>query len=459
MWAFSLFLRSFGLLFYVSSVASTPIRNLGSLVRSDSDQSIPEFSPASAPVHSSNLVVAHFIVGNTYKYNTDDWTYHIRLATSKGFDAFALNIGSDDWQENQVQKAFDAAQGFDFNLFISFDMGSIPCSVPTDAFLLQNYIKRFHSSPSYQRIDGKPLVSAFSGQDCKFGNITSNNGWQHAIKRAEPIHFMPSFFTDSSRFAEYSVIDGAFNWNAAWPMGDQEVDFSPDNDWIGNLGGRSYMAGVSPWFFTHYPATTYNKNFIYLADNWMFAKRWELLIANRHKVDIAQAITWNDWSESHYLGPLLKDDTQPGSEAWVDGFDHQGWLDLFAYYIQAFKTGAYPAIDQDRIFLWARLYPANAEAPDFVGPPLNHQWSRDFLWAIFLLAAPADVALQCGSTHQKWSVPAGLSKVKLALATTCSVTAFVLRGDESDVIFSPPGFEFRTDPPMYNFNAFVAASS
>jgi glucan endo-1,3-alpha-glucosidase len=39
-------------------------------------------------------------------------------------------------------------------------------------------------------------------------------------------------------------------WNAAWPMGDYDISFEPDNSYISNLGGRSYMASVSPWFFT-----------------------------------------------------------------------------------------------------------------------------------------------------------------------------------------------------------------
>ena len=50
------------------------------------------------------------------------------------------------------------------------------------------------------------------------------------------------------------------------------------------------------------------------------------------------------------------------------------WLDLMQYYISAYKTGSYPAIGKDRIFLWGRLYPAGADAPDGVGRPDNWQW-------------------------------------------------------------------------------------
>ena len=53
-----------------------------------------------------------------------------------------------------------------------------------------------------------------------------------------------------------------------------------------------------------------------------------------------------------------------------------GWLDLIKYYVAAYKTGTYPAITKDRVYLWARLYPANATAPDPVGRPANYQWVR-----------------------------------------------------------------------------------
>lgn len=33
-------------------------------------------------------------------------------------------------------------------------------------------------------------------------------------------------------------------------MGNDDINFGGDQSWINNLGGRSYMAGVSPWFFT-----------------------------------------------------------------------------------------------------------------------------------------------------------------------------------------------------------------
>lgn len=74
--------------------------------------------------------------------------------------------------------------------------------------------------------------------------------------------------------------------------------------------------------YQHYGVNSYNKNFMYRGDDWLFSQRWEMLIANRNLVNFTEALTWNDFGESHYLGPI--EGIQPMSQSWVNGFDHQG---------------------------------------------------------------------------------------------------------------------------------------
>lgn len=50
-----------------------------------------------------------------------------------------------------------------------------------------------------------------------------------------------------------------------------------------------------------------------------------------------------------------------------------GWLDMTSYYATAFKTGAYPAITKDKIYMWSRTHPRDANAPDPVGKPANFE--------------------------------------------------------------------------------------
>ena len=57
-------------------------------------------------------------------------------------------------------------------------------------------------------------------------------------------------------------------------------------------------------------------------DEHLWVARWENLIANRDKVSLVEIVTWNDYGESHYVGPV--EGVQPMSQSWVNGFDHQG---------------------------------------------------------------------------------------------------------------------------------------
>ncbi|KAF4604919.1 hypothetical protein EYR40_003702 [Pleurotus pulmonarius] len=405
------------------------------------------------------LVVAHFMVGNTYPYTVDEWAADIALAHSKGIEGFVLNVGGGDWQPLRVADAYSAAanSGTDFKLFLSLDMTSMSCASNGAAVALRHYITAYASHPNQLLYDGRVLVSTFSGENCHFGASNVNDGWQATIKDGVPgVFFLPSFFVDPATFGQYPVADGFFNWNGGWPMGNYDVNFESDNHYLNNLGGRTFMAAVSPWFFTHYGPGSFNKNWIYRSDDWLFARRWEDIISNRDQVDIAEVITWNDYGESHYIGPI--EGAQPNSQAWVNGFDHQGWLDLNQYYIEAYKTGSYPSISRDRVFLWARLFPAAASTADSVSRPDRADFTQDFLWAVVLLASPAQVTLACGPNTQTTDVPAGLAKLKLPLTTDCDVSSTVSRDGRLVIDFHPKGFHFSTTPTMYNFNAFVAAS-
>jgi hypothetical protein len=57
--------------------------------------------------------------------------------------------------------------------------------------------------------------------------------------------------------------------------------------------------GVSPWFFTHYNAQTFNKNWLYLSDT-LLIDRWNEIL--NLQPQLVELITWNDFGESHYIG-------------------------------------------------------------------------------------------------------------------------------------------------------------
>lgn len=91
------------------------------------------------------------------------------------------------------------------------------------------------------------------------------------------------------------------------------------------------------------------------------------------------------------------------------------WLQLIAYYAPAYKTGVYPRITQDSMFLWSRPHPNDANPTNPTNArPTNWQYTDDNLYAVVLLTAPSTVTITSGTNRGTWSLPAGLSKLSLA---------------------------------------------
>ena len=145
----------------------------------------------------------------------------ITLAASKGIDAFALNVGADNWQATQVANAYSAAHAYNaqgrtapFKLFLSFDMTSLPCGGAGDIAALQRYIAQYARDASQVQHAGRALVSTFGGEACAFGGAAGlNDAWTRAVKPADgsvpPVWFVPSFLVDPKSLGSLSVIDGA----------------------------------------------------------------------------------------------------------------------------------------------------------------------------------------------------------------------------------------------------------
>ncbi|KAI0822261.1 glycoside hydrolase [Trametes gibbosa] len=445
------------------------------------------------------VVVAHHIVGLTAAFTLNDWTSDITLAQANGIDGFALNVGNDPFTTTQVQNAFQAAEQLNsnFKLFFSFDMSSFPCSSANDGAAIRSLTNQFASRPAQLQVDGKAFVSTFAGESCTFGAGDVPSGWRTQFTQhpdtVGKIHFVPAFFVDPSQFNTFSgVMDGDFNFNSGWPLTISAADapqqlpgvnlnsvnaagatalqrfigsFDTDNQHISQLASvqgsaRTYMAAVAPWFFTHFGADTFNKNFVFDGDEHLWVRRWENLIANRDKVSLIEIVTWNDFGESHYIGPNNHGQLPPGSEKWVDGFDHQGFLDLTKYFATQFKTGQAPPVTKDRLVMWARPHPKDANANDPVGTPKDFQLFQDKLWAVVLATADGEVTLQTSdTTSQTFPVKAGANKLSLALTPGGFMHGTLTRNGQTVIDLKPDGYKFDPNPATFNYNAFVASAS
>ncbi|KAI0279099.1 glycoside hydrolase family 71 protein [Russula aff. rugulosa BPL654] len=411
------------------------------------------------------------MVGNTYPYTAHDWISDIKVAQVHGFDAFALNVGREDWQRARVADAYAAALQLqtEFKLFLSFDMTSIPGGSVADAEFLRQYLELVGHHPNQFLYHGRALVTTFAGDQCMFGQSSLANGWGVAratLERVCPVHFIPAFFIDPASYPGLTSIDGIFHWNGGWPFNltshsaRKEIEFpalDTDQPHIQNLRGRTFMAAVSPWFFTHYGPESWNKNWIYRGDDWLLVRRWEYLLAQRSAIDIVQVISWNDYGESHYLAPVRG--AQPNSQAWVDGFPHAPWLALNAYFARAFKVGYMPPIERDKIFLWARPHPKGATSPDPVPRPRDWELTDDKFWVVVFARAPCIALLAAGDeSPSRFSCLAGVSKLSCPLRSGQGMQAKLVRDGVVVAQCHPQEYQFKAEPEVYNFNVYVAAS-
>ncbi|WVQ71228.1 hypothetical protein IAR50_000753 [Cryptococcus sp. DSM 104548] len=433
----------------VSTAASTTASASGSATSAESS-TVPSSS-------ADHYVWAHHMIGNTYSYTSSNWATDIASATAAGIDGFALNIGSDSWQSSRVADAYTAAGSSGFKLFLSLDMTSLSCSSSSDAANLVSLVSKFATQSAQATYNDKVIVSTFAGSDCA---ISWQTDFVDALTSAGvDIFFIPSLFSDVSTFSSNTWMDGELNWNSGWPMGSTDLTTSSDETYISALGDKVYAAAVSPFFYTHFGASSWNKNWLYRSDDWLYCTRWEQLISMRDTVKLAEILTWNDYGESSYIG-AVSGDLPSGSDAWVDGMTHNGLLSLTNYYATAFKNGAYPSITEDELIMWARPHPHDATATsDSVGKPTGYDYTEDYLYAVVMTTDAATVTLTSGSTTESFSVEAGLTKLKISLAAG-SISGTITRSGSTVASYDAGSdFTYTTTPTTYNYNYFVGSSS
>ncbi|WWC66431.1 uncharacterized protein I206_100333 [Kwoniella pini CBS 10737] len=438
----------------VTTEAST---TLASGTTQTSASTVPATTQTAPASSESHYVWAHHMVGNTYPYTQSNWASDIAAAQAAGIDGFALNMGSDSWQVDRISDAYSAAASSGFKLFLSLDMTVLACSSSSDASNLVNLVKNFAGQSAQATHEGKVLVSTFAGSDCA---ISWKNDFVTALSNAGvSIFFVPSIFSNPSTFSSNDWMDGELNWNSGWPMGSADIDTSSDTQYISALGDKEYWAAVSPFFFTHFSPATWNKNWLYRSDDWLYATRWEDLIAMRDQVKSVEILTWNDYGESSYIGPV-EGALPAGSDVWTNGFEHTALNSLTSYYATAFKTGSFPSITQDEIIMWARPHPHDATASnDSTGRPTGWNYTEDYLWAIVLATADSTVTLTSGSNTQTFSVSKGLNKLKLSMSAGPISGSISRSGSTVASYNSGSAFQYTTSPVTYNYNYFVGSSS
>ncbi|RFU79754.1 glycoside hydrolase, family 71 [Trichoderma arundinaceum] len=124
------------------------------------------------------------------------------------------------------------------------------------------------------------------------------------------------------------LADGLFSW-AGWPNENTDMDTFVDASYMQFLNGMPYMMPISPWFYTNLPG--YNKNWLWRGDD-LWYDRWQQALFLRP--EFIEIISWNDYGESHYIGPVRGNalgaiNTVRAPFNYVTGMPHDAWRQFF----------------------------------------------------------------------------------------------------------------------------------
>ncbi|KAJ6151466.1 Alpha-1-3-glucanase/mutanase [Penicillium chermesinum] len=351
------------------------------------------------------------------RQSSSDWDDDMINAKALGIDAFALNIGTDDFTNTQLGYAYESAASAGMSLFISFDFNWFATD---QGSTVGSIVANYAGHAAQLKVDGKPFVSSFDGDGVNIEAIRSAAG--------QDIFFAPNFHTED---IDFDTVDAAFNW-MAWP----------------------------------------HKNWVFPADMLPFHRWQEILTLGPRFVEV---ITWNDYGESHYIGPLSSPHTDDGASKWVMDMPHDGWRDMMKPFIAAYKAGATDPseyVTDDQLVYWYRPTPKtvdcdstdttmsgganNSTGQFFEGKPNGWNQLADEVFVVALLKSAATVVVQSGSNYQQtFQAPAGISAYSVPMGIGQQKFS-VTRGGQT--VLSGTSLKEITDTcpcGIYNFNAYV----
>lgn len=398
---------------------------------------------------TGKLVAAHFMIGIMSNRNSAaDYDTDMKKAKAAGIDAFALNIAKDDYTDAQLNYAYESAANNDMKVFISFDYNYFGTDENT---AVGSKLKVYCAKPGQLKVNNKCFVSSFNGD-----NDPAKLFDAKTIRAAAgtDLYLVPNLSPHNTANAASSVgdIDGAFSWSA-WdsnganraPSGGVKVTTSQgDSAYTGWLGTKSYMAPVSPWFFTNLPSKAWN-----FPGDLLWFNRWNEILALAPPM--IEIITWNDYGESHYIGAGSETDkhTDDGSSAYTNNIPHGGWLEMAKPYITAFKAGAKePIITEEKLVYWYRQSLKAA-----CGPFDGIDTLQDSVFVVALLKSAGDITVSSGGNTKTFNAPAGASAYQVDMGIGKQI--FSLARDGVEVASSIGALDISNNCSPVNLNAFV----
>lgn len=320
----------------------------------------------------------------------------VRTARNAGIDGFSVDIlalSGPNW--DRVNLLLKAAASADpgFRIVLMPDMTSLH----TDPRTLADALAGLAASPAAYRLgDGRLVVSPFKAEAHSPGwwsQLTTRLDRRCGIRTALVPLFL-NFTANAQRFAPISY--GFSEWgNRSYTA---QAGATADTALAHRLG-KKWMQPVSV------QDARPNQGVYDEAGNTATLRAsWGHAIDDG--ADWVQLTTWNDYSESSQFAPSL----------------HNGYayLDLSSYYLTRFKTGGWPRIVRDTVYLTSRVQfaaatPTSGRQRLLMSPREGSAAPRDRVEVLTFLTAPATLDTVVGTSRDRRRVPAGVRPTLLPL--------------------------------------------
>ena len=208
-------------------------------------------------------------------------------------------------------------------------------------------------------------------------------------------------------------------------------------------------------------------------DNWY--RKGELNLVQRMpqvlavKPTFVEYLTWNDGSESTYIGHVWPDgnDGSPSPSNGY-GFDHSGWQNIIAPFISAFKNGKGSASDIVPLngaaavgTFWYRTILTTATcASDSLGKPAGWANAEDLINVAVILSSAATVNVYSGGVKIGTQAGnTGLNSWGFTGMKTGAVKVEVVNSAGSTILSATGGQQVAADAAICNYNYYVVPLS
>lgn len=342
-----------------------------------------------------------------------DWEYanlrqEVRTARDAGLDGFTLDLLSLTGKHRErADLLMRAAHAVDpaFKVMLMPDMTSLDTDDPA---VLAAALAALGANPAAHRLDdGRLVVSPFKAEQ------KSADWWRRVLDLLKSRHgvrtaFVPLFLDLGANAEAFAPLSHGFSeWGSRSYAGQEGA---ADDVRRAHARGKIWMQPVSV------QDARPNQGVYDEAGNTATLRAtWTHAIEDG--ADWVQLTTWNDYSEGSQFAPS----------------QHNGhaYLDLTSYYLTRFKTGGWPPIVRDTLYLTGRTQFA-AAAPTGGQPLLmslreGSAAARDTVEVLSFLTGPATVRSTVGPTAREHAAPAGVHAELLPLRPGTS-SAEVVRG-------------------------------